>query len=345
MTRGAQGFRETMLGVLDSIVDTGIDKLGQWVANWIAQHVTMKALSTAFKAHEIATTTATEAAKTAATAGGVAARAGVENAGFFTRILAWLGINLGAHAATEAGKTAATTAGVTTRTIADKIAALAQIATLSGLAGAGGVASMAAAPFPIDLGAPAFGAAMAAAAASFGAIASAAGGWGEIDRDQMAMVHKKEMILPASIAEPLRRSLKGGFALPGSGGLLSAARAAGDHARAGMGGKGGDTHLHYGPQISNPDPNLERLLEKQGTAMRKWIKNEQSATPPVMFSGASLMTLRYVDGYDYLPGRHRQRATGCWRPAATTCAAARGISTSATSPTTWRPAGSGSAAR
>ena len=40
-------------------------------------------------------------------------------------------------------------------------------------AGAGGVASMAAAPFPMNLGAPFFGAAMAASALSFGALASA----------------------------------------------------------------------------------------------------------------------------------------------------------------------------
>jgi hypothetical protein len=38
----------------------------------------------------------------------------------------------------------------------------------------------------------------------YAAVASASGGWGEIDRDQMAMVHKKEMILPASIADTVR---------------------------------------------------------------------------------------------------------------------------------------------
>jgi len=49
-----------------------------------------------------------------------------------------------------------------------------KIAALSGEAGAAGVASFAAAPWPIDMGAPAFGAAMAATAASFALFEKAA---------------------------------------------------------------------------------------------------------------------------------------------------------------------------
>jgi len=57
---------------------------------------------------------------------------------------------------------AASAASVAAKIASVKAAGLAQV----GLAGAGGVASMAAAPFPIDLTAPEFGASMAAAAAS-----------------------------------------------------------------------------------------------------------------------------------------------------------------------------------
>jgi len=48
-----------------------------------------------------------------------------------------------------------------------KASALSEIAGDAAKAGAGGVASMAAAPFPLNLGAPEFGAAMAAAALAF----------------------------------------------------------------------------------------------------------------------------------------------------------------------------------
>lgn len=56
-----------------------------------------------------------------------------------------------------------------------------------------------------------------AAAASFtgvlafgGSIASAAGGWDNVPADQLAMVHKSEMILPAPLAESIRAMAGGG---------------------------------------------------------------------------------------------------------------------------------------
>lgn len=96
--------------------------------------------------------------------------------------------------------------------------ALGQIQANSAVAGSGGVASMAAAPFPLNLGAPAFGASMAAASMAFAAglaLPSAAGGW-EVPRDTLAMIHEKEVILPASIAQPLKQQLADGSF--GSGG-------------------------------------------------------------------------------------------------------------------------------
>lgn len=80
-------------------------------------------------------------------------------------------------------------------------------------AGAGGVASMAAAPFPLNLGAPAFGAAMAALAASYLAIPAAAQGW-DIPRgiDPVVQAHGGEMILPAKHADVIRGLSEGGGA-------------------------------------------------------------------------------------------------------------------------------------
>lgn len=82
------------------------------------------------------------------------------------------------------------TGGAATQASA-KVGVLAQ----AGLAGAGGVASMAAAPFPIDLSAPAFGADMFAAALSLGAFAQ---GTNEVPDDMVAQIHAGERIIPAA---------------------------------------------------------------------------------------------------------------------------------------------------
>ena len=55
----------------------------------------------------------------------------------------------------------------------------------------------------------------AAAAAYTATIAFAEGGWDRVPSDQVAMIHKNEMVLPAHIANPLRESLAGGGGLGG----------------------------------------------------------------------------------------------------------------------------------
>ena len=94
---------------------------------------------------------------------------------------------------------------------ADAAASVASVVRASGVAGAQGLASFAAAPWPIDIGAPAFGAAMAASAASFGSVASAAGGWERVPVDgMMTQLHKDEMVLPKHVADPIRQMAQGG---------------------------------------------------------------------------------------------------------------------------------------
>jgi len=59
--------------------------------------------------------------------------------------------------------------------------------------------------------APAAAAVTLAAVLALGAkVASAEGGWGQVPSDQLAMVHKQEMVLPAKYAEPLRQMLQSG---------------------------------------------------------------------------------------------------------------------------------------
>lgn len=85
------------------------------------------------------------------------------------------------------------------------------IAQKAAEAGAGGVASMAAAPFPLNLSAPLFGAAMSAAAMAFAPMASASGGYNvPFGTNPLTQLHQEEMVLPAHIANPLRDMLAGG---------------------------------------------------------------------------------------------------------------------------------------
>lgn len=79
-------------------------------------------------------------------------------------------------------------------------------------AGSGGVASMAAAPYPINLSAPLFGAAMAAAAGFYApATASAAGGYDiPAGVNPLTQLHAREMVLPAKHADVIRGLADGG---------------------------------------------------------------------------------------------------------------------------------------
>jgi hypothetical protein len=154
---------------------------------------------------------------------------------------------------TLTGQSTATNTARAADSAAESVASLASVARASGVAGAMGTASFAGAPWPVDMGAPAFGAAMALSAMSYGTVASAAGGWGDIPSDQLAMVHKNEMILPAHIAQGVRDMSSGGNA--GSGGQ-----------------GGGDTH-HW--HISTMDGrSTEHFFRNNMTALAKAVKTK-----------------------------------------------------------------------
>lgn len=91
-----------------------------------------------------------------------------------------------------------------------KASALGGITREAGKAGAGGVASMAAAPFPLNLGAPEFGAAMMGAALSFAPLASARGGFDiPAGLNPLTQLHEKEMVLPQGPADVIRAMAAG----------------------------------------------------------------------------------------------------------------------------------------
>jgi hypothetical protein len=132
-----------------------------------------------------------------------------------------------------------------------KTAAVAGIQQQAALAGAGGVASWAAAPWPINMGAPAFGAAMFGAAEAFGAAAAAPGfavGAWNIPDDGITKVHKGETILNAQDAENFRLAREGG----GAGG-------------------GGAMHLHINALDGS---DVRRVLMDNGGNLVKSLKNQ-----------------------------------------------------------------------
>jgi hypothetical protein len=146
-------------------------------------------------------------------------------------------------AATTAGQgtqTAATSAGVAARTATEQAGqseslALDLTATLKKVTNAAVAAAAAAfhAFADIPVVGPELGAAAAAATfvavEGFGALASASGGYDIGDENPLVQAHAREMILPASIAEPLRSMIVAGGASGAAGaGGPGAARAGGD---------------------------------------------------------------------------------------------------------------------
>lgn len=254
-------WKQAMLNIADQFVFKFADMGLQMVANWATAQLRM------LVAHKT-----TEVAKTAATAAGASARAGAENAGFFSRIIGGLLSLLGIHIGSETAKTTATATGAIARTAANKVEAASAIASAVGIAGANGVASWALAPWPIDMGAPAFGASMAAAAAGLGAVAIAEGGLGEVAADgQMAMLHKKETVLPAWIAEPMRQLFVSGRG--SSTPVFNGASAAGAAAREAISNSNSNA-FYYQPNHHNMGASMDTLLKRDAASLRKWLRNE-----------------------------------------------------------------------
>lgn len=90
---------------------------------------------------------------------------------------------------------------------ATQAAAVSQISANAGVAATAAMASVAAIPYYGWAMAPEVGAQTAAEALGFESLASAAGGWDNIPHDQLAAVHKNEMILPSKFSDGLRNMI------------------------------------------------------------------------------------------------------------------------------------------
>jgi hypothetical protein len=92
----------------------------------------------------------------------------------------------------------------------EKASAASTITTQAAIAGASGTASFAGAPWPINMGAPAFGAAMAAASGAYGAGLAAEKGFDiPAGMNPVTQLHQKEMVLPAEQADVIRGMASG----------------------------------------------------------------------------------------------------------------------------------------
>lgn len=237
---GTKTAQQAIAGFAKSMVASGVAAAEGWLSRQIATQLAMT---------EVQRTQS--AARSTLNAG--------ESSGFLGRlgsmVSGWLGL--------ETAKTAATTAETGTRSAEEGGAAAAAIAaakaqaagvipTYAAEGAAAAMASVAAIPVTGWAMAPEVGAEHFETAMGWGAIATAAGGWDRVPYDgAMAELHKDEMVLPASIAEPLR-SMTQAFPLYGLPPGLAAQPATPGAAGAAVAGRQtakpfGDTHHHFSP--------------------------------------------------------------------------------------------------
>ena len=163
-------------------------------------------------------------------------------------------------------KSAATQAGATVRVATEEEAALKSVALWlwAGLkniaikgweAAAGAYAAIVSIPYVGPVLAPiAAAGALAAVIGISSHLASASGGWDQVPSDQLAMIHKNEMVLPAPLAERVRQMASGGEGGSGGGG--------------GATGGGHTIHIH-----ANDAASFAQMLNQpeHSAALTKWV--------------------------------------------------------------------------
>lgn len=265
----SQTLQQGFINAADQMVYKFVDAGAKMFEDWFMKQVGMTAVQQAQDTARATSTVATETAKTAAVAGATTAQTAAKTAGAATEMT----INTAttsAKVASEGIKTAAAVGGAATQQSVGAAAGMAEIGTRAATSAAGAFSSTVVIPFIGPVAAPVAAAAALAAVLGFGALISAEGGMGEVPSDQLAMVHKKEMILPAWIAEPMRKSISA----RGSGGMMSGASQAGSAVRESMTSNESAANFYYQPKHTNMGAGFTELLRKDGREMRKWLKNE-----------------------------------------------------------------------
>jgi hypothetical protein len=241
------------------------------LVDWLTKQAVRMGLIHVQQAQQTAAVAAGEAARTGITASGEAARTGIG-----TAAVAIHGVHqaakTGASVTAEAVQTGAKVTGEATRGAVGAAGGIAEIGTRAATSAAGAFSSTVVIPFIGPVAAPVAAAAALAAVLGFAALISARGGQAEVPFDgQLTSLHKKEMVLPAWAAEPLRQQLRSG---PSSAGIFGAASAAGSSSRT---TNNGDTHLHYGPQYGGQPKNMsmDDMLRRDGNRLIRFLKKAQ----------------------------------------------------------------------
>jgi murein DD-endopeptidase MepM/ murein hydrolase activator NlpD len=233
--------KQALLNIADSLtykfVDMGLEILERWIMTQLGMKVATAASETA----QVGIVAASQAAQTGVVVAGTTARTAAEVAG------------------------AATSKSITLST------ALMDIGAAAARGAAHTYASIAAIPVVGPFLAPAMAVAALGAILAFGSkIFSAEGGWGEVDKDgRTTQLHRKEMVLPAKYAEPLRKNLTART----SSGIFAASASAGS-SMANSNTRGGDVNFKYSPTHNYRNMDAETMLQRDGATFRKWIKNQ-----------------------------------------------------------------------
>jgi hypothetical protein len=195
--KGTQTIRQGLLNAAEQITSSFLSMATKSAMSWVASELT----------------------KTSATEAGAAQRAAAENtesSGFFSiigRMLSsWFGKEEAQTAATEAGAQARVAAETEANTEGEAAKAATASKSIMGdayKAAAAVYANVAEIPYVGWLMAPLAAAGAFAAVAAYNVV-SAEGGLGEVSADDTpALLHRQEMVLPASIASPLRAMVQG----------------------------------------------------------------------------------------------------------------------------------------
>lgn len=230
MLNGTQTLKQAVANVAQSMIQSFLQAKVKMVADWAAGVAARMGLTTAEKANEVVATEGAEAAKTAAVAAGVAARTGAEATGSATSILSVIG---------NAFKSIMSSVGQTTAGVTGFMAPL------------------------VGPAAPAIGAASGAAimAESLAFLPSYDVGSWQLDRDQLAMVHAGEMIVPSrgGVADEFRSFLGGGMRQQGQPPASQ-----------------GDVHLHVHATDAH---SVARMFKDHGNHLAKIVSDTFNANP------------------------------------------------------------------
>jgi hypothetical protein len=277
--QGTQTLKQVAAKSAQAIAVSYAQKAAGAVANWAQEHILMAAISSMFGAKEVGNAAATTNSITALKAAAAAQQT----------TIVWSGSAAEgtAVAAGEAAKTTALTAGAEEGLLIKAGSAIKSIAISAYEAAAGAYASVSAIPFVGWALAPVVAAGALAAVVKFGSsIASAEGGWGEVDQDgRQTILHKQEMVLPAKYATPLRAMLTGP-----AGGTPSAAanvtapallsRPTGgaiatvpQQQATGTDDGAGDTHVHF--HVNAIDAKgVQGFLDQHGPKIAKTVQQQ-----------------------------------------------------------------------